>query len=105
MTAEAIISVYSKWGRLFKRYMNMNNFSNINGININVPKEFDGIVPVSPNSSFFAYEPFSFIGCREGIREGDIVFDLGVSYGIMTTLFAKMAEKFILSKRMLAYFL
>lgn len=72
----------------------MNNYSkpttNINGVKIHIPQNFDGIVPVSPHEDMFFYEPFAFLGISESINPGDIVFDLGVSYGVMTTCFAAM---------------
>ena len=65
-------------------------FSNINGIFIKVPDSFAGILPVSPHAERFDFEPFAFSGIQKVVRPGDVVFDLGASYGVMSVLMAKL---------------
>jgi len=70
------------------------NFSIINGMEIIVPSEFEWILPVSPSTSSFYYEPYAFLGMKSCMDcfEGGIAFDIGASYGVMSTLLAKMAS-------------
>jgi len=62
----------------------------VNMIKIHVPKSFEGILPVSPNDTPFHYEPYAFFGIQSSLSEGSIAFDIGVSYGVMTTLMGKL---------------
>jgi FkbM family methyltransferase len=64
--------------------------SNINGLMLNVPDSFAGILPVSPSPSRFSFEEPAFFGIERVIREGSIVFDIGMSYGVMSSLMAKL---------------
>lgn len=65
--------------------------SRINDVPLIVPDEFRGILPVSPSDAPFAFEPESFRGLRATIRPGDVVYDIGASYGVMTALGASLA--------------
>ncbi|MDF9407903.1 FkbM family methyltransferase [Pelotomaculum isophthalicicum JI] len=64
--------------------------SNINGMDMIVPKTFEGVLPVSPNRQRFDFEPYAFIGFKLSKILGGIVFDIGASYGVMTTLLARL---------------
>lgn len=66
--------------------------SNINGIELLVPNEFKAILPVSPYHEFFDYEHFSFLGLKLLVSPGDIVFDIGASYGVMSCLISKLCR-------------
>ncbi len=37
-------------------------YSNINGIQLQVPAFLEGVIPVSPCQDKFHYEPFAFLG-------------------------------------------
>ena len=68
-------------------------FTNVNGILITVPESFAGILPVSPYNERFSFETSTFLGLRQSLSEGDIAFDVGSSYGVMTVLMAKLVGK------------
>jgi len=57
--------------------------SNINGAELLVPKALEGILPKSPNSEYFDYEHYPYLGLKLLVSPGDTVFDLGASYGVM----------------------
>lgn len=61
-------------------------FSNINGLSVTVPNQFAGILPVSPSSAFFAYEPETFAGLKRAVCPGIALLDVGCSYGVTATL-------------------
>lgn len=67
------------------------SFSQINGLSVVVPMEFEGIVPVSPSTDDFRFEMEAFRGLRACVRPGDTVIDAGASYGVMTVLMAMLA--------------
>jgi FkbM family methyltransferase len=67
--------------------------SNVNGMKIIVPKTFNKILPVSPNSDYFEFESEVFLGLKLLVTPGSVVFDIGSAYGIMATLISKLAGK------------
>ena len=68
-------------------------FTNVNGMLITVPESFAGILPVSPSNERFDFETSTFLGLKHSLSEGDIAFDIGSSYGVMTVLMAKLVGK------------
>lgn len=62
-----------------------------------VPAEFAGIIPVSPAEADFAFEPEAFLALRACIAEGAEVLDVGASFGVMTSLMAKIGAGHIWS--------
>ena len=64
--------------------------TNVNGIDLVVPAEFGGILPVSPHPTLFEFEPSTFIGLESCMSLGDIAFDVGSSFGVLSTLMAKI---------------
>lgn len=64
--------------------------SNINGVELLVPKALEGILPKSPNPEYFDYEHYPFLGLKLLLSPGDTVFDLGASYGVMSCLISKL---------------
>lgn len=60
----------------------------INGIELHVPSEFDRILPVSPSSIPFTFEGPAWRGLNSVVKQGDVVFDVGASYGVLTALLA-----------------
>ncbi|WWR16035.1 hypothetical protein V1224_00840 [Lachnospiraceae bacterium JLR.KK008] len=67
-------------------------YSNINGIQLQVPAFLEGVIPVSPCQDKFHYEPFAFLGGVVCLKPGDTVFDIGVAWGVMTSMFASMVS-------------
>lgn len=61
----------------------------INGVSLHVPPSFAGILPLSSKRNF-QFEPYSFLGLRHSLREGDAALDIGCSYGVMSTLMGKL---------------
>jgi predicted O-methyltransferase YrrM len=53
-----------------------------------VPDAFAGILPVSPCSLPFVFEPFAFMALAAVLKPGSSAFDVGASFGILTTLIA-----------------
>lgn len=62
----------------------------VNGVPIVVPASFAGILPTSPCSLPFSFEPYAFLGLGSVLQPGAVAFDVGVSYGVMTTLMASL---------------
>ena len=62
----------------------------VNGVKMHVPKSFEGILPVSPSVSEFAFEPHSYAALKHSLREGDAALDVGCSYGVMSALIGKL---------------
>ncbi|MBL8231455.1 MAG: FkbM family methyltransferase [Bryobacterales bacterium] len=65
--------------------------SSINGLTIHIPKSLEGVAPVSPNHSDFAYEPYSWLGLDAVLEPGSVVYDCGAAHGLMSVLAAKRA--------------
>jgi FkbM family methyltransferase len=63
-------------------------YSLVNNVALTVPAAFEGILPVSPCSLPFVFEPFTFLGLASVLKPGSSVFDVGASYGIVSTLIA-----------------
>ncbi len=64
--------------------------SNINGVELLVPKVLEGILPKSPSIEYFDYEHYPYLGLKLLVSPGDTVLDLGASYGVMSCLISKM---------------
>jgi FkbM family methyltransferase len=64
--------------------------SNINGVELLVPKSLEGILPKSPNPEYFNYEHYHYLGLKLLVSPGDTVFDVGSSYGVMSCLISKL---------------
>ncbi len=65
-------------------------FSTINGLPLKVPNSFAGMAPVSPCRLNFRFEQYTFLGLSSLIKPGDVVYDVGCSYGIISALAAKL---------------
>jgi len=64
--------------------------SNINGVDLLVPKSLEGILPKSPNPEYFNYEHYHYLGLKLLVSPGDTVLDLGSYYGVMSCLISKL---------------
>ncbi len=64
--------------------------TNVNGIELIVPKSYEGILPASPYHKLFDFEPNSFMGLKSCLNRDDFAFDIGSSYGVMSALMAKI---------------
>ncbi len=64
--------------------------SNVNGIDLDVPSTFAGILPVGSGSFRFAFEPYAYFGLAAVLKPGDVAFDVGASYGVLTVLMAHL---------------
>jgi len=65
-------------------------FSNINGTKLRVPKSFSGILPPSPSDDYFDYEPLAFHALSLVLTRGEIVYDVGASFGVMSALIGSL---------------
>jgi len=68
-------------------------YTNINGVKIFVPSSYKKIIPVSPHKKIFDFEVHTFLGLEKCIKPGDIVLDIGASYGVMSALMSKLTGK------------
>src|SRR6478609_6437244 len=66
------------------------NGSNINGVELLVPKAMEGILPVSPSPEYFVYECHPYLGLKLLVSTGNTVFDIGASHGVMSCLISKL---------------
>jgi len=66
----------------------LRRYSLVNNLSLTVPAVFEGILPVSPCSLPFVFEPFTFLALASVLKPGSSVFDVGASYGIVSTLIA-----------------
>jgi len=64
--------------------------SNINGVRLKVPSSFEGVLPVSPSTKIFDFEPYSFYGLKTFLDKDYVVFDIGSSYGVMSALISSL---------------
>ena len=64
--------------------------SNINGVRLKVPSSFEGVLPVSPSTKIFDFEPYSFYGLKTVLDKDYVVFDIGSSYGVMSALISSL---------------
>lgn len=65
--------------------------SRINGRRLHVPRSFAGIVPVSPSWRRFTFEEPAWRGLARTLEPGCVAFDVGASYGVISTLIAQIA--------------
>ena len=63
-------------------------YSLVNNVSLVVPDGFAGILPVSPCSFPFVFEPYAFMALAAVLKPGSSAFDVGASFGILTTLIA-----------------
>jgi FkbM family methyltransferase len=61
----------------------------INGVRLHVPAPFARILPVSPCGTDTAYEVHSWLALEALVEEGEVVYDVGASYGILSVLLAR----------------
>jgi FkbM family methyltransferase len=66
------------------------NGSNINGVDLLVPRSLEGVLPKSPSPEYFNYEHYPYLGLKLLVSPGDTVFDLGASNGVMSCLISKL---------------
>ena len=67
--------------------------STINSLPLKVPKSFVGVLPVSPCRLNFPFEPYPFLGLSFFVKPGDVVWDVGCSYGVISALAAKLVGR------------
>jgi FkbM family methyltransferase len=67
--------------------------SNINGIEIEVPRKFEFVLPASPSPQYFHFETYPFLGLKLLCHRGNTVFDIGCSYGVMSILISRLVGK------------
>lgn len=61
----------------------------INGVRLHVPAAFARILPVSPCETDFPYEIHSWLALEAVVEEGEVVYDVGASYGILSAMLAR----------------
>lgn len=71
----------------------MVNGSNINGVEVQVPRRFEFVLPASPSPQYFHFETYPFLGLKVACHNGNTVFDIGCSYGVMSILISKLVGK------------
>lgn len=64
----------------------------VNGVTLNVPESFAGILPVR-SARNFDFEIHSYLGLRHSLREGDEALDIGCSYGVMSALMGNLVKR------------
>src|SRR5271167_2455016 len=68
--------------------VDFHRYSLVNNVSLVVPDALAGILPVSPCSLPFVFEPFTFLALASVLKPGACLFDVGASYGIVSTLIA-----------------